>query len=312
GPLLEAAQVEVLVLERVLVAADGANSAVARRLAGPLTNAEMEVAFGYRAPLPRDDDDAPTVIAFLPGWVGYAWAFPRLDHVSFGIATAQDAFDHQALDALLRDFMLGYYAQREDPRAPLWSAAADGEDDNADEKNGGANGRNGEPGERHGAAARDGDAEASREKIGERLRDSVERYAARIPGLTPETLDSRRVCGADWALLGDAAGFADPVTGEGIYYALRSAELFAGCYLAGRAESYEQRWRDDFGRELRRASQMRRRFYGQLLGAPFTSRMIDLARLHPGIRRTLRELVAGDQGYRTLKRTLARRALWPR
>ena len=275
---------------RVLVAADGANSAVARKLAGPLANAEMEVAFGYRAPLPKGED-APTVIAFLPGWVGYAWAFPRLDHVSFGIATSQDAFDHQALDALLRDFMLGYYAQREDPRAPLWSAT--GNKENADD-----------------AAAQTGGV--LREKIAARLCDSVERYAARIPGLAAETLDSRRVCGADWALLGDAAGFADPVTGEGIYYALRSAEVFADCYLAGRVESYEGRWREDFGRELRRASQMRRRFYGRFLGAPFTSRMIDLARLHPGIRRTLRELVAGDQGYLSLKRTLARRALWPR
>ena len=286
---------------RVLVAADGANSPVARRLAGPLANAEMEVAFGYRAPLPRGAD-APTVIAFLPGWVGYAWAFPRLYHLSFGIATSQDAFDHQALDALLRDFILGYYAQREDPRAPLWPTA-----DN--EENGNANGRND-------AAFRDGGEVQSadgvlREKIGERLRGSVERYAARIPGLAPGTLDRRRVCGADWALLGDAAGFADSVTGEGIYYALRSAELFADCYLAGRVESYERRWREDFGRELRRASQMRRRFYGHFLGAPFTSRMIELARLHPGVRRTLRELVAGDQGYLTLKRTLARRALLP-
>jgi geranylgeranyl reductase family protein len=267
---------------RVLVAADGANSPVARRLAGPLANSEMEVAFGYRAPLPRGEE-APTVIAFLPGWVGYAWAFPRPDHLSFGIATSQDAFDHRALDALLRDFMLGYYAQREDANAPLWSAAHDGDD-----------------------------GVALRGRIGARLNKSVERYAARIPGLAPETLDSRRACGPDWALLGDAAGFADPVTGEGIYYALRSAELFAECCLAGGLEAYERRWREDFGRELRRASRMRRRFYGQFFGAPFTSRMIDLARLHPGIRRTLRELVAGDQGYLTLKRTLARRALWPR
>jgi hypothetical protein len=29
------------------------------------------------------------------------------------------------------------------------------------------------------------------------------------------------------------------------------------------------------------------------------------------VRRTLRELVAGDQGYVDLKRTLARRAVWP-
>ena len=60
------------------------------------------------------------------------------------------------------------------------------------------------------------------------------------------------MAGEDWALLGDAAGFADPVTGEGIYYALRSAELFAEAYAANDLASYEKRWRADFGRELRR------------------------------------------------------------
>jgi flavin-dependent dehydrogenase len=267
---------------RVLVAADGANSPIARRLAGALPNAEMEVAFGYRAPLPKRGD-APTVIAFLPGWVGYAWAFPRLDHISFGIATAQDAFDHRSLDALLWEFMIGYYRIREDPHAPLWSSQAKG--------------------------SSEGDAHNA--EIEKKLRVSVDRYAARIPRLAVETWNTRRVGSDTWALLGDAAGFADPVTGEGIYYALRSAELFAEAYLAGSVAAYEERCRADFGRELRRASAMRRRFYGEFLGAPFTDRMIDFARLHPGIRRTLRELVAGDQGYVNLKRALARSALWP-
>src|SRR5260370_28704685 len=72
-----------------LAAADGANSAIAKMLAGALPPAEMKVAFVYRAPLP-EDRIAPTVVAFLPGWVGYAWAVPRVDHVSFGIATRQD------------------------------------------------------------------------------------------------------------------------------------------------------------------------------------------------------------------------------
>jgi geranylgeranyl reductase family protein len=267
---------------RVLVAADGANSPIARRLAGALPNAEMEVAFGYRAPLPKGTD-APTVIAFLPGWVGYAWAFPRLDHISFGIATSQDAFKHRSLDALLWEFMIGYYRIREDARAPLWSSQAKGTSED----------------------------KLRESEIERKLRASVNTYAARIPGLAPETWNTRRVGAETWALLGDAAGFADPVTGEGIYYALRSAELFAEAFLEGDAAAYEERWRADFGRELRRASAMRRRFYGEFLGAPFTDRMIDFARLHPGIRRTLRELVAGDQGYVNLKRALARSALWP-
>jgi geranylgeranyl reductase family protein len=261
-----------------LAAADGANSAIAKRLAGALPNSEMEVAFGYRTPLPKEDD-APTIVAFLPGWAGYAWAFPRVDHISFGIATTQDAFSHELLDQLLWNFMIGYYRMRADRTETLWTARRRDE-------------------------ARDAEIENS-------LRAVAERYAARIPGLNAETWDTRHATGDGWALLGDAAGFADPVTGEGIYYALRSAELFSEAYLAGHPADYEKRWREDFGGELRRAAEMRRRFYGNFWGAPFTERMIELARTHPGIRRTLGELVAGDQGYTDLKRTLARRAVWP-
>src|SRR4051794_19240374 len=262
---------------RFLVGADGANSGIGKMLAGPLAAAEMEVAFGYRAPLPAGD--APTVVAFLPGWVGYAWAFPRIDHISFGIATSQDAFEHQPLDDLLWKFMLGYYRMREDSRAHLWTS-------------------------RKIDAARD-------VRLLDSLRSTVERYAARIPGLAPKTWDDRKACGEGWALLGDAAGFADPVTGEGIYYALRSAELFSESYLSGAPLGYELQWRNDFGRELQRASEMRRRFYGNFWGAPFTERMIEFAWGHRGIKRVLGDLVAGEQGYVGLKRKLARSALRP-
>jgi len=143
------------------------------------------------------------------------------------------------------------------------------------------------------------------------LKQSAERYAARIPGLAPRTWETRKACGDGWALLGDAAGFADPVTGEGIYYALRSAELFAESYLKGTPSAYEELWRADFGGELKRASEMRRRFYGNFWGAPFTDRMIEFARGHRGIRKVLGRLVAGDQGYVDLKKKLARSALKP-
>ncbi|MEP6742058.1 MAG: NAD(P)/FAD-dependent oxidoreductase [bacterium] len=263
-------------ITKFLVAADGANSGLAKKLAGPLAAADMEVAFGYRAPLP-EKATAPTVVAFLPRWVGYAWAFPRLDHISFGIATTQEAFEHKALDELLWQFMVGYYQQREDVKAKLWSNV---------------------------------DSDSAR-AIETNLRSTAERYAARIPGLADQTWDKRSASGEGWALLGDAAGFADPVTGEGIYYALRSAELFADAFLEGRPEEYETRWRQDFGGELRRASQMRRRFYGNFFGAPFTERMIEFARGHRGIKKVLGDLVAGEQGYVDLKKKLARKALRP-
>src|SRR5438128_8676812 len=114
----------------------------------------MEVAFGYRAPLP-EVGDAATVVAFLPNWVGYAWAFPRIDHVSFGIATTQDAFDHEALDKLMWDFMSSYYEVAEVGnlrKMRLWHRPRD-------------------------------------ESQIKTLRDKAERYAARIPGLAPRTWD---------------------------------------------------------------------------------------------------------------------------
>ena len=261
----------------LLIGADGANSGIAKMLAGKLPPSDMEVAFGYRAPLPSNGD-APTVVAFLPGWVGYAWAFPRPDHISFGIATTQDAFEHEPLDDLLWQFMTGYYLQREGADVKFWAA------DNTDTK---------------------------RAQIRTELNTTAERYAARIPGLAAETWDGRIVSGADWALLGDAAGFADPVTGEGIYYALRSGELLAQAYLSGEFSSYEAMWRADFGAELRRAAQMRRRFYGNFWGAPFTERMIEFARGHRGVKRVLGDLVAGEQGYTDLKKKLVKSALRP-
>ena len=273
---------------KYLVGADGANSAIAKKLAGPLTPAEMEVAFGYRAPLPESGETA-TVVAFLPKWVGYAWAFPRVDHISFGIATTQDAFDHESLDALMWDFMIAYY-----------------------ESHGAARGS-----ERVGGSTMriwkrsPGVVSSEANGVRKELRQTAERYAARIPGLAPRTWDTRHACGDNWALLGDAAGFADPVTGEGIYYALRSAELFVDAYLKGTPAEYENLWRADFGGELKRASQMRRRFYGNFWGAPFTDRMIEFARGHRGIRKVLGQLVAGDQGYVDLKKKLARSALKP-
>jgi geranylgeranyl reductase family protein len=257
-----------------LVGADGANSAIAKKLAGPLPPAEMEVAFGYRAPLP-DDGNAATVVAFLPKWDGYAWAFPRPDHVSLGIATSQETFDHVHLDALLWDFIFRYYSG-DLGRTPLVALS-----------------------------------EISIAEKKSQLPINFESYAARIPKLREETLNKRKTVGSNWALLGDAAGFADAMTGEGIYYALRSAEQFAKSYLGTCPELYEEMWKKDFGGDLARAARIRPKFYGSFLGDDFTNKMIRLSSLHAGIRRTLVSLVAGDQRYVDLKRTLIRRLVLP-
>lgn len=60
--------------------------------------------------------------------------------------------------------------------------------------------------------------------------------------------------GPGWMLLGDAAGFCNRATGEGLRYAFASAHAAAGAVISGRPESYEERWRDTIGAELRKAS----------------------------------------------------------
>ncbi|GGL99346.1 NAD(P)/FAD-dependent oxidoreductase [Nakamurella endophytica] len=53
---------------------------------------------------------------------------------------------------------------------------------------------------------------------------------------------ARRVAGRV-LLVGDAAGYVDALTGEGIAVAVASASAAAGCLATGRPEDYEDRWR---------------------------------------------------------------------
>ncbi len=63
--------------------------------------------------------------------------------------------------------------------------------------------------------------------LASRLRDAE--LSGPVIGVGPLARRVRRVAGPGFALIGDAAGFFDPFTGEGIYRALRGAELLADC-----------------------------------------------------------------------------------
>ncbi len=136
-------------------------------------------------------------------------------------------------------------------------------------------------------------------------------YAAMIPSLDTKSWDRLHACNAreGWALIGDAAGFVDPLTGEGIYYAIKSADLLASALQQGKVERFDEMWRAEFGAEMRRAAQLCERFYsGRFAGAPLTERMLQFARRHRGVREVLRDLIAGDQGYVGLKSRLLKSA----
>src|SRR6202035_864538 len=76
-------------------------------------------------------------------------------------------------------------------------------------------------------------------------------YSHLLPCLATPAWKSNRVAGDGWLAVGDAAGLVDPITGEGLYYALRSADLAAKTLIQGGTESTYRRWlRRDFAGDL--------------------------------------------------------------
>ncbi|MFQ5663165.1 MAG: NAD(P)/FAD-dependent oxidoreductase [Terriglobia bacterium] len=135
-------------------------------------------------------------------------------------------------------------------------------------------------------------------------------YSHLLPSLERPTWKRLPLGGPAEARIGDAAGLVDPITGEGIYYALRSGELLAEALIHADARSYAARVEEDFARELRCAAAWQPAFYrGRWLGVNTTGRMIQLGRRSARFRELLDDLFAGAQSYRGVKWRLARLAL---
>ncbi len=66
---------------------------------------------------------------------------------------------------------------------------------------------------------------------------------ATVRGAGPMRQDVRRRVYGRVLLVGDASGYLDALTGEGIGVGLAQAEALAGCLAAGRPADYERAWR---------------------------------------------------------------------
>ncbi|PYU25323.1 MAG: NAD(P)/FAD-dependent oxidoreductase [Acidobacteria bacterium] len=135
--------------------------------------------------------------------------------------------------------------------------------------------------------------------------DGARFYSHVLPSPRAHTLASRCVAGHNWALIGDAAGWVDPITGEGLYYALRSGELLADSLISGRPEVYPRRVRNDFSADLEIAARIARNFYhGRFLGGAVTTRLIQFIERSVTFRTMIVDLFSGAQDYASLKRRL--------
>jgi flavin-dependent dehydrogenase len=136
-------------------------------------------------------------------------------------------------------------------------------------------------------------------------RDGATFYSHVLPSPQKQTLSARRVVGRDWALVGDAAAWVDPITGEGLYYALRSGDLLAGALIAEKPSEYPARVRKAFSADLEFATRIARRFYrGSFLGGAVATRMIQFIERSPTFRGLMADVFGGAQDYCSLKRRL--------
>jgi flavin-dependent dehydrogenase len=134
-------------------------------------------------------------------------------------------------------------------------------------------------------------------------RRALQAHVIPCPDEDPESI--RQIAGPRWALVGDAAALADPVTGEGIQYALRSARILSRTLLEeGRPGRYPRRVLDDFGRDLLHAARWRPRFFSP----GFPTRVVRYAARSAAVRRVLADLVLGEQSYLGLEGRLFRAA----
>lgn len=134
-------------------------------------------------------------------------------------------------------------------------------------------------------------------------------YSHVLPSLETPAWKKNRVAGEGWLAVGDAAGLVDPITGEGLYYAVRSADLAAKALLSETAETvgqtYRRMLRRDFAADLEFGSRLARRiFHGAFLFGSVPARMVQFTRRSPRFAAVMQDLFAGTQPYLGLKRRL--------
>jgi flavin-dependent dehydrogenase len=133
-------------------------------------------------------------------------------------------------------------------------------------------------------------------------------YSHLLPSLEAASWRKNRVAGEGWMAVGDAAGLVDPITGEGLYYAIRSADLAVDALLseaselADKVSHYSRLLSRDFGADLEFGARLAKRvFQGRFLFGAVPSRMVQFTRRSQRFSAVMQDLFAGKQPYLGLK-----------
>jgi flavin-dependent dehydrogenase len=113
--------------------------------------------------------------------------------------------------------------------------------------------------------------------------------------------------------VGDAGGLVDPITGEGLYYAMRSGDLASRVVINDahcpqtKAHAYRAELAREFALDLEFAAVLAKRvFLGSFLFKSVPEKMIYYTRKSARFRALMQDLFAGTQPYCDLKSRLLR------
>jgi len=251
----------------IVVAADGANSVIARRLGFNRGWSLQAVALDMMEETPFGslscaDPDMLWVAYGYKHAPGYAYVFPKRTHVNVGIG-----------------YVLDYY-RRAVGQPPY---------------------------------------ELQRQFVGTLCMDGVlagkSERSQFTPALIPVGGPLKRTATDRVLLVGDAGGFVNGFTAEGIYYGMVSGDLAAAAVCAGSTSGFEHAWRREIGAELRDSVRVQRFLFRN---PARIDAMLKSARLHPELANAVVEYAVGLRSYRSARRrllmrfpTLALRLLFP-
>jgi geranylgeranyl reductase family protein len=138
-------------------------------------------------------------------------------------------------------------------------------------------------------------------------------YSHMLPSLESPGWKNNRVAGDRWLAVGDAGGLVDPITGEGLYYAIRSGDLASQVVIDDahgvieKAAAYRALLAREFSHDLEFAATLAKRvFLGRFLFRSVPVRMIEFMRRSPRFRDLMQDLFAGTQPYLSLRSRLLR------
>jgi geranylgeranyl reductase family protein len=187
---------------KLIIGADGVNSIVRKKILGPIPKEDVGVCYGCYA---TSEKNEATRIIFLKDRQGYAWCFPRHDHLSIGVGV--DSSNSKDVKKLFSEIITTYY-----PHIKIES-----------------------------------------------------KWGAKIPNIKDPQFYKLPCAGENWILVGDAAGHVDSSTGEGITYALWSAELASHAIINKDPSSFNSLWRKEYGDNLIGSCKSRDLFYNPLV-----------------------------------------------